>query len=1060
MKNSVKVNFFRSIRFRFTVWFFLVLFIPFAIAGAALYLYARSTIYKNTFNYINSMVDAKVDAAAIFINAKIGRTIDFASDGFIRDMTELIGRMSYDGEVSESMINLNNHLAHNKAPLDPDILETFVIDLEGEIIASSNPEHLRLKVADADYFTKAKRYGGYITNIHRGMDADETVIEVSRLLNSSRPKKVKTIGVLVNRIKGSVITSMLLSQQPAWQRAGMTDGLDGNTRLKIRTCLIDCNNILIGCSGMNKEDVFKKTINSELVMRFNESGELTSGEYQDRQGNDVIGALGYVDDLDLLILMEMEASDAFAALTGVKRLTIIIAPIIFLVIAGVAYLLSSRMLLPIIRITDFAGMIAEGKLNDRIVVNSRDEIGVLGHTINYMIGRLDKSIQEIKRAKEDWESTFDSVTDLIALYDSDCRLTNCNKWLLDKLNVRIEDIAGKSCYEVSRLGKAESMLECAVLQAVTVRKTKIQEKEISCLDGIYSISCYPHLDKDGKFIGAIQIMTDVTERMRVETELKVSEARLHNVVDRNVDSIVIVDKMGIISFVNPAAETLFGRKADELIGESFGFPTVVGETTELDILHKGGESVVAEMRLTEIDWAGENVRLAMLRDITEHKKFLEHQDHVARYDILTDLPNRILFIDRVNHEKLRAKREKEQIAVLYLNLDRFKVINDSMGNETGDRLLKSVAERMVNCVREGDTVSRMGADEFAIMLGGIISTPDITKVSQKIIEAVSKPIVLDDQEIIVTVSIGIGIYPQDEDEDEEWLIKKASTAMQQAKECGRNNYRFYNQKMETISYEMLMLENDLRKVLDRKELLLYYQPQVDINTGRIIGVEALVRWMHPDRGMVSPAEFIPLAEETGLIVPIGEWVLHTALAQNKAWQEEGLAPVKISVNFSSVQFRQKDPVELVANALRETGLDPGYMGLEITENVIMKGADAVIKKFHELKGLGIHICMDDFGTGYSSLSYLKRFPIDILKIDQSFARNVTTDTNDASIVTATIAMAHGLGITTIAEGVETKEQLQFFRSHKCEIVQGYLFSKPLPAEDITKLLREGGCFEI
>jgi diguanylate cyclase (GGDEF)-like protein/PAS domain S-box-containing protein len=444
----------------------------------------------------------------------------------------------------------------------------------------------------------------------------------------------------------------------------------------------------------------------------------------------------------------------------------------------------------------------------------------------------------------------------------------------------------------------------------------------------------------------------------------------------------------------------------------------------------------------------------MIADVTERKKLSAHIDHIASYDALTDLPNRILFIDRVTRTISRSKREKEQIAVLYLNLDRFKVINDSMGNETGDRLLKSVAERIVNCVREGDTVSRMGSDEFAIMLGGITSAPDITKVSQKIIEAVSKPFVLDVREMHITASIGISMYPQD-DEETEGLIKKASAAMLQAKEHGRNNDRFYNTEMETASYEMMMLENDLRKALDRKEFLLYYQPQVDINTGRIIGVEALVRWMHPDRGMVSPAEFIPLAEETGLIIPIGEWVLHTALAQNKAWQEEGLAPVKISVNFSSVQFRQKDPVELVANALRETGLDPGYMELEITESVIMKGADAAIKKFQELKGLGIHICMDDFGTGYSSLSYLKRFPIDILKIDQSFARNVTTDTNDASIVTATIAMAHGLGLKVIAEGVETREQLEFFRSHKCEVIQGYLFSKPLPAEDITKLLRKG-----
>lgn len=762
--------------------------------------------------------------------------------------------------------------------------------------------------------------------------------------------------------------------------------------------IVNGNKLMITGSRFIKDAVFKQVVDTEGVMAAFENDSGMTGIYPDYRGVSVLGASRYLEELDWVILAEKDVSEAFAPLVYLRNSTFIMGIVGILVLAAAAIFISKGITNPIRRLAAHAHNIAKGNLHEEIRVKSRDEIGSLASSFDTMRIELGKSFKNIEMRER--QQAAISELGMHALEDPDI-----NTLLNEAVSITAVALGVEYCKILELLPDGKALL----LKAGVGWKTG-SVGYVTVGAGNDSQAGYTlHSDKP-------VVVGDI----RTETRFSAPSLLLEHRVVSGM-SIIIKGKdrpFGVMGVHTTRPRVFTSDDANFLLSVS---------------------NVVA--------------------NAIERKRLSAHIDHVARYDTLTDLPNRILFIDRVTRAVSHAKREKEQIAVLYLNLDRFKVINDSMGNETGDGLLKSVAERMVKCVREGDTVSRMGGDEFAIMLVGITSASDVTKVSQKIIEAVSEPYVLDDREMHITASIGISMYPYD-DEKMEGLINKARAAMLQAKEHGRNNDRFYNMEMETSSYEMMMLENDLRKALDRRELLLYYQPQVDINTGRIIGVEALVRWRHPDRGIVSPAEFIPLAEETGLIMPIGKWVLHTALAQNKAWQEDGLAPIKMSVNFSSVQFRQKDPVEIVANALRETGLKPGYMELEITESVIMKGADAVIKKFHELKEIGIHICMDDFGTGYSSLSYLKRFPIDILKIDQSFARNVTTDTNDASIVMATIAMAHGLGMTTVAEGVETKEQLEFFRSQKCEVVQGYLFSKPLPAEEITKLLREGGRFEI
>lgn len=369
-------------------------------------------------------------------------------------------------------------------------------------------------------------------------------------------------------------------------------------------------------------------------------------------------------------------------------------------------------------------------------------------------------------------------------------------------------------------------------------------------------------------------------------------------------------------------------------------------------------------------------------------------------------------------------------------------------------MLKGVAQRLRSCLREGDTVARLGGDEFMVVLPAIAHAEDAARVGQRILDALSVPFNFEGHELHIGVSIGIALYPND-GKSAEALLKNADIAMYRAKEQGRNNYQFYTPALNDMAFERLTLENSLRRALERREFVVHYQPQVSLNTGQIVGMEALVRWRHPELGLVAPMKFIPVAEETGLIVPIGEWVLQMACAQNKAWQEAGFPPLRVTVNLSARFFRRKDLMETVARILKETGLDPDYLELELTEGTTMENAEATIRTLHELKEMGVHLSIDDFGTGYSSLSYLKRFPLATLKIDRLFVQDITTSSDGAVITLAIIAMAHSLGLKVIAEGVETEEQLAFLRAHRCDEMQGYLFSRPIPAEAFTQLLREG-----
>jgi diguanylate cyclase (GGDEF)-like protein/PAS domain S-box-containing protein len=440
-------------------------------------------------------------------------------------------------------------------------------------------------------------------------------------------------------------------------------------------------------------------------------------------------------------------------------------------------------------------------------------------------------------------------------------------------------------------------------------------------------------------------------------------------------------------------------------------------------------------------------------DVTERKCYERQLEYQANHDSLTRLPNRNVLVDRIHQALLVSQRNDQQVAVFFVDLDNFKFINDSLGHDVGDELLKHAAERLVACVRAGDTVARQGGDEFVIMVSDSDAAEVADRIARDIQDAVAQPFIIDDHELVITCSIGISISSRDGG-DVQTLIKNADLAMYRAKEQGRNRIRYYTSEMNARSLSRMTMEKHLRRALERNEFLLCYQPKVSLQSGQITSMEALVRWQSPELGLVSPISFIPLAEETGLIEQIGEWVLTTACRQNREWQDAGLPAIQVAVNLSAYQFRQKQLVKMIERILRESGLAPRYLELEITESLVMQNLDRVTAILNELQELGTSLSMDDFGTGYSSLSYLKRFPFNKLKVDQSFVRDITSEPDSAEITKTIIAMAHSLRLKVIAEGVETVGQLNYLRLHHCDEIQGYLFSKPVIAEDFHALLAE------
>jgi diguanylate cyclase (GGDEF)-like protein/PAS domain S-box-containing protein len=545
------------------------------------------------------------------------------------------------------------------------------------------------------------------------------------------------------------------------------------------------------------------------------------------------------------------------------------------------------------------------------------------------------------------------------------------------------------------------------------------------------------------------------------------------------DAVISTDVAGNVTYLNSVAENLTGWPQVEAVGHPLeevfriidgftraearnpmAFAIRENKTVTLTpncvlIRRDGAESPIEDSAAPIHDRHGRVTGAVMVfHDVSAAWATTLRMSYLAQHDSLTDLPNRLLLNDRLTEAMSLAHRYGRKLAVLFLDVDRFKHVNDSLGHGIGDRLLQSIAQRLLACVRASDTVSRQGGDEFVILLSELTHAEDATICADKILETLRPPHRLDEHDVHVTASIGIVTYP-DDGTDCETLMKHADFAMYHAKDSGRDNRQFFKRDLNLRAVKRQSLEDGLRHALERQEFSIHYQPKVNLETGGIAGVEALIRWLHPELGLVSPAEFIPIAEECGLMVPIGRWVLGQACHQAQAWQDIGLAPIRIAVNISAAELRAKDFIKGMSVMLAETGLDPRFLELELTETFLVRDSQATLAVLRNLKQLGLNLALDDFGTGYASLNHLKRFPIDTLKIDRSFVRTITTNTDDASIVCAVISMGKNLHMRVVAEGIETREQLAFLRDRDCPFGQGYYFSQPLTGQACTQLLRRG-----
>jgi len=579
--------------------------------------------------------------------------------------------------------------------------------------------------------------------------------------------------------------------------------------------------------------------------------------------------------------------------------------------------------------------------------------------------------------------------------------------------------------------------------------------------------------------GLLRALGYAVERKIMEEALFVEKERAQVTLNSIGDAVICTDVSGNITFLNIVAEKITGWSWKEAAGRPMVEIFKILDATTRETIPNPMEYAVGQDRTVHlptncilIPHTGYEIPIEdsvapihgregqatgaviVFRDVSKARAMTLQMTHSAQHDFLTGLPNRMLLNDRVGQAIVSASRNMKKVAVLFLDLDGFKHINDSLGHPIGDQLLQSIAKRLVNCVRGSDTVSRQGGDEFVVLLSEVAHSEDPAITARRMLQAVKGTHSIGQHDLHVTTSIGVSVYP-DDGLDAETLIKNADTAMYQAKENGRQSYQFFKPAMNVRAVERQSIEESLRRALDRQEFVVHYQPKINLGTGGITGAEALIRWIHPNRGLIPPAQFIPVAEDCGLILPIGKWVLREACKQARSWVDAGLPLATVAVNISAMEFRNENFLESVFEILKDTDLDPSSLELELTESVLMKRVESAASILQTLRARGVHLAVDDFGTGYSSLSYLRKFPIDALKIDQSFVNQIATTPDETTIVTAVISMGRSLKLRVVAEGVETREQLDFLQAQQCEEAQGYYFSPPVPPQQFAKLLQTG-----
>ena len=689
----------------------------------------------------------------------------------------------------------------------------------------------------------------------------------------------------------------------------------------------------------------------------------------------------------------------------------------------------------------------------------------LSHTV--LEQRVAERTAELSQQLHFLQQLIEAIPGPIFYKDTQARYLGCNSAFANFIGIATDDLIGKSPYDIAP-GELARKYMAADQVLLDKPGSQIYESPVRYADGVMREVVFhkaTFTQPDGTVGGLVGFMLDITERKRMEERLQQAATAF----DSSAEGITVTAPDGTIIAINRAFTEITGYSENEVIGRNSSLLqsgrqskdfyremwAAIGQNGrwqgEVWNKCKNGRIFPEWLTISAVkDTAGKLTHyVGVFSDITAIKTAYEQLDHLAHHDTLTGLPNRLLLEDRLHVALQRARREQAGLAVLFVDLDRFKTINDSLGHHVGDRVLCEVSGRFKQIIRESDTVARLGGDEFLILLEGFDDPAAASNVAEKILQNLREIAVSLEQEFFVGASIGISLFPQD-GEDSATLIKHADVAMYRAKERGRNSYEFFTQELTDFSLDRFQMETDLRRAIERDELRVYLQPQFSLKTGRLIGAEALVRWRHPEQGLILPGKFIALAEESGLIVAIGEWVQHTACQYWAEWAKDGLKPGILSINVSGVEFRRGRIQETVRKVLDATGLSPTLLELEITESAIMSEAESSIAVLNELRAMGISLAIDDFGTGYSSLAYLKRLPLDKLKVDQSFVRGLPDDSDDCAIARAVIALGHSLQLMIIAEGVETQEQSEFLTREGCDEMQGYLRGKPMPIDEFRQ----------
>lgn len=694
--------------------------------------------------------------------------------------------------------------------------------------------------------------------------------------------------------------------------------------------------------------------------------------------------------------------------------------------------------------------------------------GIIG--ISNDISDETKNKQLFQINKQRYESLFEQNPDAISYFDLNGNFMDCNSALENILGYSREELLYSNYSHLI----AEYERDKAQYYFDQALQGTVQSYELECLHKqghlVYMKLTKLPITVDNRIVGIYSIAKDVTTRKQAENALIEAESKYRSLVEKSIVGVYIIQK-NIILYANPHLIDMLGYK-EAIIGMSIwdivypddysfvkqNIQILYNESDAirhpLRVLTAEGKMLDVEMYSNRIMYQGSPAVIGTILDVTERKRAEELNAFLAYHDSLTELPNRRKFEEILENTLDTAKITRRHFAVMYLDMDRFKYINDSLGHAVGDQLLIAFAKRLQEQIRENDFAARMGGDEFTVILPHIRDNNSAIEVARRIIERTREPFYIEDHELFITTSIGISIYPNDGD-DSSTLMKNADSALYRAKDLGKNGYQIFTSSMNVQTYKIFTLEKDLRKAIQRDELEMYYQPKVNIHTGEIVGAEALIRWNHPEWGLISPNEFIPISEETGLIVSLGNWVKRTVCRQNKEWQLAGLKPIPISINVTAKRFLSKDILDATRQILAETELEPRYLEIEITESSLLENAETVMHTLDALNKLGVTISLDDFGTGYSSLSYLKRFKhaINILKIDRSFIHDLHQGSDDNAIISTIIQLAQHMNMSVVAEGVETEEQLHILKLLKCDLVQGYLFSRPVQAEAFAELLK-------